>query len=124
MACKRDQSIKLKKYLRYVIQRVAYLKAGIYSCSDNQYNYFFNLLESIYEWSRHHKLFWKFLLGKLTLDQLKDLLGEPERQTFRYLQRQRENLINFIQTEEIKYYAKYPFEDKLVFQKIEVEEDK
>lgn len=110
---KREESLQLRKYIRYIITRVNYLKAGLYTCSENQYQFYLYLYESIKEWSKHHKIYWKFLTEKISSEEAQDLIGETERNLFRYMKRQRELLVKYIKEREEELITKYPFSDKL-----------
>lgn len=101
----------------YVKQRVKYIRIGVLDCSDNQISYYNSLSESIDNFAKKHKLFMKYTLGKTTYEETKLILGEDDRQVFRYLHRQREMLINYLQEKEIEYFAKYPFNDKISLNK-------
>ena len=59
----------------------------------------------------------KYTLGKITFEEVKLILGEDDRQVFRYLNRQRELLKNYIQEKEVEYLSKYPFDDNGILNK-------
>lgn len=114
---KAEKSIAIRKYIAYIKQRVKYIRMTILDCSDNQINYYNALSESIDNFARNHKLFMKYTLGKITFEEVKLILGENDRQVFRYLSQQREMLINYIQEKEIEYLLKYPFKDNATLNK-------
>lgn len=112
-----EESIAIRKYIAYVKQRVMYIRMCVLDCSDNQISYFNSLCESIDSFTKKHKLFMKYTLGKITFEELKSILGEEDRQVFRYLNRQREMLKNHLREKEIEYFSKYPFEDAGILNK-------
>lgn len=61
----------------------------VLDCSDNQISYFNSLSESIDNFAKNHKLFMKYTIGKITFEEVKSILGEKDRQVFKYLERQR-----------------------------------
>lgn len=117
-----EQSIAVRNCIRYVKQRVKYFRMCVLDCSDNQISYFNSLSESIDNFARNHKLFMKYTLGKITFEEVKLILGEDDRQVFRYLKRQRELLIDYIQEKEIEYLSKYPFNDNAIIN-MEIDEN-
>jgi hypothetical protein len=54
-----------------------------------------------------------YVMNKLTFEDVKATLGEQDRQVFRYLERQRKLLIDYITEKEIECFAKYPFEERI-----------
>lgn len=108
------ESIGIKNYIRYVKQRAMFVRFDCLSCSDNQISYYDNLNKAIDEYASNHKLYVKYVIGKLTFNELKDLLGETDRQVFRFLESQRKLLIEYLQEKEIEYFAKFPFDDKII----------
>ena len=117
-----EQSIAIRKYIRYVKQRVKYIRNRILDCSDNQISYFNAMDKVIDDFANNHKLFMKYTLGKITFEEVKLILGEDDRQVFRYLKRQRELLIDYIQEKEIEYLSKYPFNDNAIIN-MEIDEN-
>jgi transcription elongation factor Elf1 len=114
--CNKDkvaESLGIKKYIRYVKQRVRIVRLDCAICSDNQISYFDSLNRAINEYESTHKIYIKYLIGKLNFNEVKNILGEPDRQVLRYLERQRKLLIDYLQEKEIEYFAKYPFEDEI-----------
>ena len=57
----------------------------------------------------------KYTLHKITFEEVKSILGEEDRQVFRYLNRQREMLKNYLLEKEVEYFSKYPFENDAFF---------
>lgn len=112
MADKKAESFGIRKYIRYVKQRSKLLQISCVNASDNQISYFNALSKSIDEYANTHKLYIKYIAGKLTFNELKAWIGESDRQAFRYLKRQRDLFVKYIQEKEIEYFAKYPFYDK------------
>ena len=89
-------------------------KKGLFCISDNEYFYLFNLYESIKNYGKDHKLFYAYSFGKLELSVLKQLLGVSETSALRFIAKQRERFIEFVQEQEIIWFSKFPFNnDKL-----------
>lgn len=110
-------SLGIKKYIKYVKERVKFIRLSFVNCSDNQINYFDGLSNAIDEYAKTHRVYIKYIIGKLTIDEVKNILGESDRQVFRYLERQRKFLFDYLQEKEIEYFAKYPFEDEISLNK-------
>ena len=108
-----SEAIGIKEYIRYVRQTICLLRADVLKCSDNQCKYYISVGDSIEEYAKSHKLYIKYILQKVSFDEIKDLLGEEDRQVFRWAERQRKLLIDFIQEKEIEFFAKYPFYDEI-----------
>lgn len=121
MESKVAESIEIKNYIRYIKQRVKLVRLECVNCSDNQINYFESLSNAIDEYANTHKVYIKYIIGKFTFDEVKNILGENDRQVFRYLERQRNLLINYMQENEIEYFAKYPFDDEISLSRIKVD---
>ena len=52
-----NETIKIKKYLAYIPQRLAWLKIFNVSPSNNEYRYYLELYKSIKEYGKKHKIF-------------------------------------------------------------------
>ena len=102
------KAIAIRKYISYIKRRVKYIKFGLLECSDNQISYFNALSESIDSFAKNHKLFMKYIVGKISFEETKSILGLNDRQTFKYLEKQREIFINYIQRKETEYLSKIP----------------
>ena len=111
------QSLGMKKYIKYVKERVKFIRLSFVNCSDNQMNYFDSLSNAIDEYANTHRVYIKYIIGKLSFNELKNILGETDIQVFRYLERQCEKLFEYLQEKEIEYFAKYPFEDEITLNK-------
>ena len=111
------ESIGIKKYIKYVKERVKFIRLSFVNCSDNQINYFDSLSNAIDEYAETHRVYIKYLSAKLNFNEVKNILGENDRQVFRYLEKQRKSLIDYLQEKEIEYFAKYPFEDEITLNK-------
>ena len=111
------ESVGIKKYIKYVKERVKFLHLEFINCSDNQINCYDCLSNAIDEYANSHRVYIKYIIGKLTFNELKNILGENERQVFRYLERQRKKLFEYLQEKEIEYFTKYPFEDEITLNK-------
>ena len=109
---KRKEALGVKNYIRYVKQRVKILRLKGINVSDNQINYFDALNKSIDVYMSEHKLFVKYLIGKIKYEEVKTILGISDRQVFRYLSRQRKLLIEYITAKEIELFAKFPYEEE------------
>lgn len=103
----------IKEYVKYVKTRLSWINSGLLEVSDNQANFYKEINEKINEYARTHQVYLNYLFGRISSKKIETLLGETDRQVFRYLKRQRENLIEYIQEQELILYAKYPFNDEL-----------
>ena len=110
---KTDESYGIKNYIRYIKSRTRLLKMSIVEASDNQTNYFNALYIAILIYSKTHKLYMRYVMHKFTFEEVKATLGEQDRQVFRYLEKQRKLLIDYITEKEIEYFSKYPFEERI-----------
>ena len=110
---KTDESYGIKKYIQYIKSRTKLLKTSVVEASDNQISYFNAIYNAILIYSKTHKLYMRYVMHKLTFEDIKAILGEHDRQVFRYLERQRKLLIDYITEKEIEYFAKYPFEERI-----------
>ena len=110
---KTDESYGIKKYIQYIKSRTKLLKISAVEASDNQISYFNALYIAILIYSKTHKLYMRYVMHKLTFEDIKAILGEHDRQVFRYLERQRKLLIDYITEKEIEYFAKYHFEERI-----------
>ena len=106
----------VKQYVSDLKKRCRYSERGLYCISDNEHNYLLNLYKAIKNWGNEHKLFYAYTFGKLSLEELKKLLGICERNALRYIENQRNKFIEFVNEQEIFWFCKYPFaNDKIEF---------
>ncbi len=87
MKSKRKEATAIKKYIFYIISRVKLIKIEMVEVSDNQINYYESLYKAIKEYSKSHKLYMRYVLGKLTFEDVRKILGFADRDVFRYLAR-------------------------------------
>lgn len=108
---KKKESLAVKAYIRYVFQRVKYLKAGAVSCDeDNMYQFYLQLSKEIRIWLNKHKIWAMFILKRIDFEKVKNLLGLDERGTFRFFARQRKAFIEYFTKKEEELLKEYPFD--------------
>ena len=105
------EDVGLKRYLLYIKDRLAFLKALSVKRDSNEYKYYFALQEAIKQWGKSHALFYGCLYGKIEVKQAADMCGVSKRTFFRMMSKQRKDLIDFIEEQERILGEKYPFTD-------------
>ena len=103
------KDVKVKEFVRYISQRIAYLKILIGGIPSNEYKYYCALKEAIKEWGKAHVIFYGCLYGKISVERAKSILGVSESTFFRIMKKQRKDLIDFIEKQENILNVKYPF---------------
>lgn len=111
MKNKQTENLGIKKYIQYVKRRVLFLNFYCLKVYENQINYFEALSRAIDEYGSRHTLFMRYILGRISFNKLKNLLGEPDKQVFRYIKRQREMLKAYIVKKELECFANFPYEE-------------
>lgn len=104
----RKESRALKDYLKYVSQRIDYLKAFGSEDISNEYKYYVALKASLRAWGSKHQLFYKYLQGKLHFTDVQDLYGVSSRECARIFRSQRKQLLKYISAQEERLIAQYP----------------
>ena len=107
----RKQSTGLKKFIRYVNTRVILIENNMLEVEHNQYEYYKALRQEIIQFGETHKLFYSFMLGKIDHKKVMNILGCNERYAFRFMERQRKTMIEFIYEKEAQLFEKFPFSD-------------
>lgn len=110
-----ERGVGLKKFIRYINMRCALIECGFLDVETNQYRYYKELQREIKIFAKSHRLFWNFLLGRISTEKAKSILGVSERQMFRTMEKQRETLITLIYEKEKELSAKYPFDGTAVW---------
>lgn len=108
---KKKRSFGVKKYICYVAQRCKYIEHGYIVKDCDEYHYYRELLDEIISFFEEHKILCWVILGKIKTKEVRCLLGVNERQMFRLLAKQREELIALIEEKERELSEKYPFEE-------------
>ncbi len=103
------ESTNIKKYLKYIPQRIAYLKMLMGDIPSNEYKFYCSLKKAIEQWGKAHVIFYGCLCGKITTKQAKSLYGVSERTLFRMMREQKKHLIKYIEEQEKLLSEKYPF---------------
>lgn len=85
----------IKRYIAYIKQRIFLIKSGILFVSDNEFQYHIYLYNAVKEFAKTHRLYIKYILGRLDRETAKCILGFKERQFFRYCKAQRKYFIDF-----------------------------
>lgn len=106
---KHNESKALHDYISYIKNRITYLKAFSPSVPLSEYKYYRALLTEIKRWGEQHIIFYKYLRGKITIDDATSLYGVSEREFYRMMKHQRALLIKFIEEQENILGEKYPF---------------
>lgn len=101
--------IGLRDYLKYISNRIEYLKISKGDIPSNEYKYYYLLRKKIHQWGEEHIVFYKYILGKITIHQAKTLCGVSYRQMYRIFSQQRKNLICYIEEQENLLGGKYPY---------------
>lgn len=101
----------LRNYLAYIPKRLGYLRADNAQTS-NEWKYYAALYEEIKRWGKLHRVFFRYLIKQIKLEEAKRLLGLSERQTYRVIDRQKQDLMDFITEQEKLLQEKYPFENE------------
>ena len=109
----RKQALGIRRYIKYIRKMVIVVQLHDHF-SDNEAFYYKAMLNSLEEYAKTHKLYMNYLLGKIQYDTVKNMLGESDRQCFRYMQRQRQLLIVYIEQKEVENFARYPFSQKTI----------
>lgn len=104
-----NEAVNLKKYLKYIPKRIAFLKTLSGEILSNEQRYYCALQEAIKEWGKTHVLFYGCIYGKISVKQAKSMCGVSERTFFRMMSKQRKALIDFIEAQECILSEKYPF---------------
>lgn len=99
----------IKRYIAYIKQRLFFVKSGVLLISDNEYQFYRYLLTAISDYAKTHKLYFRYILGRLDRESAKCILGFKERQFFRYCRTQRKSFIDFMEKQEEDAIALYPF---------------
>lgn len=105
----RVESPNVKKYLKYISKRIAYLKMLMGRIPTSEYKYYCALQEAVKEWGKAHVLFYGCLCGKLTVAQASSICGVSQSTFFRLMRKQKQDLIGFIEKQEDVLSEKYPF---------------
>ena len=104
-----DENVNVKKYLRYIQNRLSYLKILSGDIPSNEYRFYQSLQKSINEWGKKHAIFYGCLTGKITTAQAKSSFGCSEKTFRRMMRAQKKSLIKFIEKQEEILSDKYPF---------------
>lgn len=107
-----DRAYGLKNYISYVCRRIKNVEEGLLTVSKNEYLYLVQMKKDIEEYFTRHLFYYKYLVREIKLEQGIKILGLKERAFFRYIKKQREDLINFITLKELENFAKYPYSEK------------
>ena len=107
----RSEVRSVKTYIRNLRLNVLYIKHYLYDTKSDEYKYYISMINAIDKYAKSHKLFYKYILGKITISGVKNLLGIPDREVYRYLEKQRKSFINFITTKEEELLKKYCIEE-------------
>ena len=111
MMSKVKEAQGIKRYIAYIKQRIFLIKSGILFVSDNEFQYHIYLYNAVKEFAKTHRLYIKYILGRLDRETAKCILGFKERQFFRYCKAQRTCFIDFMEKQEEDALLLYPYSD-------------
>ena len=104
-----NANIQVGNYIRYIRQRIGYIKSGILYVEDDERKYLITLYKNIIEYGKKHILYFKYIFDSIDYARLQALMGIDERAIWRYLEHQREKLVRFIQQKELDIFNEYPY---------------
>ena len=113
-----NETLKIKNYLAYIPQRLAWLKIFNVSQSNNEYKYYLELYESIKQYGKNHKIFFYYITSKIKIDKYKEFYKVSERTAYRILAKHCNEFINFLSNKETELEKKYPFENSICYKEV------
>lgn len=99
----------VRHYLQWIPTRIKFLQNFSENDSSMEVMYYTELYKNIREWGKNHVLFYKFIMGKMTMAELLPIFGCAERTFYRIMKTQKDDLIKYIQEQEAMLDKKYPF---------------
>lgn len=105
-ACK-DESLAIKKYIRYVRLQILHAKADMKGITTDYYNYYRELNNEITEFLNNHMVFARFIFGKIDHKLGMKIMGINERDFFRQMERQRKLFIKHLESTENRLLKEY-----------------
>lgn len=112
MSKSRDkQAVAVIQFLNYIKQRRKLIRIGLLSVTDNEQEYYKHLWTDIKGYFGEHKLFYWFISGAMSKEEILKIYGATERRLIHYITQQKVLLFKFIAQRESELLAQFPFEN-------------
>ena len=96
MKIKLKETEQIREYINFVRAKCWFLMADIFLCSDNQAKFWLLLLKNIELYSKRHKAYFRYLMGKATASELFAVVHKRGERFYAWVDEENKALIKFI----------------------------